>query len=253
MVTVPVYNLKGAKAGEVELPAAFSGPVRSDLIRRAVKAARANRRQRYGASPWSGMMHSTASAGKGRGMSRVPRIQGSGDAALAPNVVGGRRAHPPEARRDWSQKINQKERRLAIRSALAATRDATLVRARGHRLRDKATLPLVVEDALEGVAKTRQIMDFLEKLGLGDEVRRAHDGVHQRAGRGKMRGRRLKSPVSVLMVASNPAQLRRGAGNLVGVHVTTPKRLNAELLAPGGDPGRLTLFTAGALKQLEEI
>ena len=39
--------------------------------------------------------------------------------------------------------------------------------------------------------------------------------------------------------------------NIPGADVTTPARLNVELLAPGGDPGRLTIFTEAALKELE--
>lgn len=253
MAKVPVYDVKGAKKGEVALPAAFETPVRPDVIRKAVSVAQSNRRQRYGASPWAGMMHSTKGAGKGRGMSRVPRIQGSGAAALAPPTVGGRRAHPPEARRNWDEKMNQKERRLAVRSGLAATAQHELVTKRGHRIADKLTLPLVVEDGLENVVKTQDVAALLEKLGLADELTRAREGVHVRAGRGKMRGRRYRSPVSVLLVATKTDKLRRGAKNLVGVDVSTPQRLNAELLAPGGDPGRLTVFTEGALKALEAL
>jgi len=253
MTKVPIYDVKGAKKGEVALPAAFQAPVRTDVIRKAVSVAQSNRRQRYGASPWAGMMHSTKGAGKGRGMSRVPRIQGSGTAALAPPTVGGRRAHPPEARRDWSEKINATERRLAIRSGIAATAQTAFVTKRGHRITDKITLPIVVEDGLENIAKTADVTTLLEKLGLTDELARARDGVHVRAGRGKMRGRRYRSPVSVLFVATKTEKLKRGAQNLVGVDVSTPQRLNAELLAPGGDPGRLTVFTEGALKALEAL
>jgi large subunit ribosomal protein L4e len=251
MAKVPVYDLKGASQGDIELPAAFKTPVRPDVIRKAISVAQSNRRQRYGASPWAGMMHSTYGAGKGRGMSRVPRIQGSGTAALAPPTVGGRRAHPPEARRDWSEKMNAKERKLAVRSGLAATAVRDLVARRGHKVGDKTALPLVVADGLEDVAQTKEVRAVLEKLGLADELARAEAGVRVRPGVGKLRGRRYKSPVSVLLVATKTDKLRRGASNLVGVQVTTPARLNAELLAPGGEPGRLTVFTQAALKQLE--
>ena len=43
---------------------------------------------------------------------------------------------------------------------------------------------------------------------------------------------------------------RRLFGNLPGVEVVTPAGLNAEILAPGGDPGRLTLFSESALEIL---
>lgn len=253
MVTTTRFDAKGSKKGDASLPAAFETAVRPDLIRKAVSAARANRRQRYGAAPMAGAMHSSASAGKGRGLSRVPRIQGSGTAALAPPVVGGRRAHPPTARKDWTEKINRKERRLAIKSALAATASVELVKARGHRLGDDVKVPFVITDDLEQVSTSKAALELFTKMGLGDELARARDGVHVRAGRGKTRGRRLRRPVSILVVANDAAKLRRGAGNLPGVQVTTPRGINAELLAPGGDAGRLTIFTEGALKQLEEL
>ena len=46
---VPIYSIKGkASKSSATLPDAFEEPVRLDLIRRAVRAARANRRQAYG-------------------------------------------------------------------------------------------------------------------------------------------------------------------------------------------------------------
>ena len=40
--------------------------------------------------------------------------------------------------------------------------------------------------------------------------------------------------------------------NIQGVDVTTAAQLNTELLAPGGAPGRLVIFTKNALKKLED-
>lgn len=251
MSKVPVFDVKGAKKGETTLPKAFATPVRTDIVRKAVSVAQSNRRQRYGASPWAGMMHSTKGAGKGKGQARVPRIQGAGTAALAPPTVGGRRAHPPEARRNWDEKINSKERHLAVLSGIAASGNHAMVTARGHRVADKVVLPFVVEDSFEKVATTSDVVAFFEKLGLADEMARASDGVKVRPGVGKLRGRRYRSPVSILVVAANADKLRRGASNLVGVQVTTPGRLNAEMLSPGGDVGRLTVYTESALKLLE--
>ena len=48
---VPIYSVKGKQSkSSATLPDAFSEPIRLDLIRRAVRAARANKRQAYGAS-----------------------------------------------------------------------------------------------------------------------------------------------------------------------------------------------------------
>src|SRR5439155_348847 len=70
------------------------------------------------------------------------------------------------------------------------------------------------------------------------------------AGRGKMRGRRYRQPRSLLVVVKDPAKVRRLFGNLPGVEVVSPAGLSAEVLAPGGDPGRLTMFSEGALEVL---
>ena len=56
---VPIYLIKGkASYKSAKLPDAFSEPVRLDLIRKAVRASRANRRQPYGASKDAGFRHS---------------------------------------------------------------------------------------------------------------------------------------------------------------------------------------------------
>jgi len=65
-----------------------------------------------------------------------------------------------------------------------------------------------------------------------------------------MRGRVYRTPRSVLFVATKADSLARVFRNLPGVEVVTPAALNAEVLAPGGDPGRLTVFTEDALEAL---
>ncbi len=250
MSTVPVYAKGGKKGGDVELPASFAGPVRTDLVRKAVKVSRANRRQPYGSSPVAGERHATASVGKGKGSSRVPRLTQGRVAALAPNNVGGRRAHAPQSRHLWTLKINTKERRLAIQSALAATANGELVSGRGHRTDGVQSFPVVVEDDFFA-AKTKDTLGSLEALGLSGDLARAKDGQHVRPGMGKLRGRRLKTPKSVLFVTIDGKA--PGVQNLVGCDVVAAKDISAEHLAPGGDVGRLTVFTKGALEHIKEV
>ena len=66
-----------------------------------------------------------------------------------------------------------------------------------------------------------------------------------------MRGRRYKTPKSILVVVSDTKTVRSSLKNLPGIDVATPESLNTELLAPGGDPGRLTVFSEAAIKTLE--
>ncbi len=251
---VHVYSLDGDVVKTVELPDVFRSDVRVDLIRRAVTAFQANRRQAYGPAPRAGLQHSVRWSGKGHGVSRVPRLRGSMIGAQAPGTVGGRRAHPPRPDRIWTKKVNEHERRLARNAAVAALKDPVMVASRGHRFDEELSLPIVVEDGLETLepqgGAVREGLKILKHLGLLADVERSKDGRHVRAGRGKMRGRRYRQPRSLLVVVNGPDKVRRLLGNLPGVEVVSPAALNAELLAPGGDPGRLTVFSEGALEVL---
>lgn len=248
--TVNVYALDGSVDGKVEVPRVFSSDFRPDLIRRAVLAFRANRRQAYGPGKKAGMRHSVRWSGKGQGVSRVPRIRGTMIGAQAPGTKGGRRAHPPKPWTIWDQKINHKESVKARNSALAATSQVEHVRSRGHRFNSEMTLPVVVVDKVEETDKTETAREILSALNLIDDVTRSKEHTILRAGRGKMRGRKYRAPKSLLLVVNDTTEVRKGFGNLPGIEVTTPSGLNAENLAPGGDPGRLTVFSAGAFEKL---
>jgi large subunit ribosomal protein L4e len=261
---VNVYDLDGAAKGEVQLPEIFNSEFRPDVIRRAVDSSQSKRRQVYSPSPTAGMRHVVSWPGKGRGMARTPRLQhGSGKGAQVPNTPGGRRAHPPKVEKDYAKQINRKERELAMRSALAACADVESVRARGHLFKEGITLPVVVEDEIEELPKivedkyesnpayVKEASELLRRLGVLEDVERAHDGIHVRAGRGKMRGRRYRTPRSVLVVVSDRKAVERCFRNLAGVEVTVPRELSLERLAPGGDAGRLMLISRKALDQLK--
>jgi large subunit ribosomal protein L4e len=251
---VNVYSLKGKKKGKINLPVAFDNEVRRDLIRNAVTRARANRRQPYGPAPRSGFRHSVEQWGKGRGVARVQRVKGERRGAQSPGTVGGRRAHPPTPEKKWSKKMNTKERHMARMSALSATRDPEMVTARGHQFDEGLTLPVVMEEAFERMSKDadegfyKAMEEVLDNVGLLDDVIRAEAGRHQRAGRGKTRGRRFRTPTSVLVVVDDIEGMRPFFRNMPGVEVVTPEQLSTERLAPGGDPGRLTMISIQALE-----
>ncbi|MFB6173044.1 MAG: 50S ribosomal protein L4 [Halobacteriales archaeon] len=242
-------TLDGGDAGTVELPAAFEAPYRPDLVRQAVLAAQANRKQDHGADPYAGLRTSAESPGSGRGMAHVPRINASGSARRVPQATGGRKAHPAKAGADTSRGINDKERKQAIRSAVGATADPDLVAERGHEFEDGLELPLVVTDAFAEVHRTQDVVDVLEGLGIHRDVERA-DETTVRAGRGTTRGRTRRRPTSILFVTAGEPS--RGARNLAGADVTTGREVNAEDLAPGGQAGRLTLWTESALEEVAE-
>ncbi|QLG26126.1 50S ribosomal protein L4 [Halorarum halophilum] len=243
-----VHDLNGDTTGEVDLPEVFETQYRPDLIRRAVVAAQANRKQAYGADEYAGLRTPAESFGSGRGMAHVPRQNGQG--RRVPQTVKGRKAHPPKAEKDQSKKVNDKERKLAVRSALAATADPEVVAERGHAFDEDIELPLVVSDDFEDLVKTKEVVELLEALGVHDDVVRADEGRSVRAGQGKARGRKYKGPKSILFVtAGEPSKAAR---NLAGVDVTTAAEVNTEDLAPGTHAGRLTLFTESALEEVAD-
>ena len=264
-----VYDIDVELGKKVSLPDSFSSEIRSDLVKLAVASARANRRQAYGSNahvgkrkPMSGMKHSVEWWGKGRGVSRIMRRTGQRRGAQNPHTLGGRRAHGPKVEKDWSRKLNRNERRLARNSALAATTNIEMVSGRGHRFAEEiSSLPIVLGDYSENGEKidieafnltggTRKVNAIFEALGLGDDLRRARNGRKIRAGKATMRGRVHKTPKSVLLVVANKDGLAKAARNLPGVDVVAAKDLSAEHLAPGGDLGRLTVFTKAAVEAL---
>ena len=247
---VTVRDLDGDDAGTLDLPGVFEEPVRPDLVKRAVLAAQANRTQEYGSDEYAGLRTTAESQGSGRGMAHVPRANGQG--ARVPQTVGGRRAHPPKAEKDHGLDLNDKERKAAVRSAVAATTDSELVAERGHDFDEDAELPLVVSDEFEDLVKTKEVASFLEALGVHEDVERADDGRTVRAGQGKLRGRKYKEPTSILFVTSSETGPSKAARNLAGVDVATGREVNAEDLAPGAEPGRLTVWTESAVEEVAD-
>lgn len=261
---VKIFSVDNKEVGKKKLPAQFSEVVRPDLIKRAVLSIQGNKRQQYGADPRAGKKAAARLSRRrrdykgayGKGLSRMPRktmtrrgMQMIFVGAFAPGTVGGRRAHPPVSSHIFAQKINDKERRKAIRSALSAVFDKELVVQRGHKT--PASYPFVVSNDAEALDKTQKIVDMFEKLGLKDEL--ARSSVRRvRAGKGKMRGRRYKHVSGPLLVVSSRCKAEIAAKNVPGVDVVEVSHLNAELLAPGAMPGRLTIFTQGAVEKLEK-
>lgn len=247
-----VLDLDGNEEGSIDLPSVFETPYRPDLIRQAVLAAQANRKQAYGSDPEAGFRTTAESFGSGRGLAHVPRTQvpGASVARRVPQAVKGRRAHPPKAETDRSRDINDKERQTAIRSAVAATANGDLVTERGHEFDDDVVFPIVLSDAFEGLIKTQAVVDTIESLGVHADIERSENNRTIRAGQGTGRGRKYRTPASILFVTGSEAGPSRAARNLCGATVATAAEVNAEDLAPGGHPGRLTVWTESAVAEV---
>jgi large subunit ribosomal protein L4e len=187
-------------------------------------------------------------------MARIPRLKGqSGRAAFAPGTVGGRQSHPPVSEKRIVKRIPKKEKRLALLSAIAATASKEVVAARGHSVVDVLEIPLVVTNDLEALKKTREVEETLIRLGVLSDIYRVEGSRKVRAGKGKSRGRKMKQSVGPLIVVAEDKGIMEAARNIPGVNVARVSSLNAEMLAPGTHPGRLTIWTDSALERLNEL
>ncbi|MBW3018000.1 50S ribosomal protein L4 [Candidatus Woesearchaeota archaeon] len=259
-----VLDLNGQKKSDIELPKQFNEKIREDLIQKAVLSLQSGRRNPYGANPRAGKRSSVAIKKRrrdfrgsyGHGISRTPRKVMSRNGtrffwvgAFAPNTVGGRRAHPPKAEKIFAEKINEKERLKAIRCAISATIVKDLIKARGHMVPEN--VPIIVEDKLEAMSKTKEIKKVLENLKLGPELVRCQK-KKVRAGKGKLRNRKYKTKTGPLIIVSKKCNLQNTAKNLPGVSIVNVSSLNVEYLAPGTQAGRLAVWTQGAIEKMKQ-
>jgi len=253
---VPVIGLDGKPVEEISLPKTFLAPLREDLVWRVFLHLQTHTLQPKGAFKGSGHKYSVESLGAGYGMARVSRIKAHGTGktlagGMVNFAVGGRPGHPPVPEKKIHKDVNRKEKIVALAAAIAFTADKEAVKARGHRVPEELDLPIVVEDRLESIAKTRELKEFLEKIGLGEELKRC--AIKKiRAGKGKRRGRKYKRRVGPLLVISEDRGIEEAADNIPGLGVVKLKDLSVLHLAPGAKPGRLTIWTKSALEKLDE-
>jgi large subunit ribosomal protein L4e len=252
--TVKVFDLEGKPVGKINLPSVFETPLRPDVIKRAVLSIQSKRFQPQGRDPMAGERTSAESRGVDLGIARIPRIKGgTSTGALAPGTVGGRLAHPPVSQKKITKLIPKKERRLALFSAIAATASKEIVTSRGHSVEDVPAIPLIVTSDLEGLKKTKDVEETLIRLGVLSDIYRVQESRKIRAGRGKARGRSIKQAVGPLIVCAENKGVAEAARNVPGLDVVAVDNLNAEMLAPGTHPGRLTIWTSGAIERLDKL
>ncbi len=253
-ISAKVFDLKGTEVSQLNLPQIFNTSSRPDVIKRAVVTIQSQRFQPQGRDPMAGKRNTAESRGTGLGISRMPRLKARGQrAAFAPGTVGGRSAHPPEAEKKIKKKLPKKEMHLALRSAIAATGSKEAVSSRGHMVDDIPDFPLVVVDEIQSLKKTKDIEEALINLGVWADIFRVKESRKVRAGKGKMRGRKMKQAVGPLLVIAKNEGVAEAARNLPGVDVVSVENLNAELLAPGTHPGRLTVWTNSAFEKVETV
>jgi large subunit ribosomal protein L4e len=257
MANANVLNLEGGHHGSVELPDMFNEVVRDDLIRRAVIAENTMKLQPQGhyilagfntTARYYGTMSSYRS-GRHMGIAIRPRQKlgggQQGQVRRIPSSVKGHRAHPHKIEKTLIERINKKEYQKAIMSSVAATGKQEYVSK--HRI-DKIALPIVLTNDIESIKKTSGIMKLLDSLKLSGDVEKSKT-PQIRKGLRRLSARKHYRK-SVLIVVNDDKGVVRAARNIPGVDSCALKDLKASLLAPGGVPGRITVWSESAIKNL---
>nr|AAX48834.1 L4/L1 [Suberites domuncula] len=255
---VTVFSDEGKDVAQTTLPAVFKAPIRTDVIQFVHTNMRKNKRQPYAVSTKAGHQTSAESWGTGRAVARIPRVRGggthrSGQAAFGNMCRGGRMFAPTKTWRRWHRRINQNQRRYAMCSALAATALPALVTARGHRIDNIGEVPLVVDNAIEKLTKTKDAIKLLKALNAYPDVQKSKDSKKVRPGKGKMRNRRYVQRKGPLVIYNEDQGITRAFRNLPGVELLKVDRMNLLLLAPGGHIGRFCIWSRGAFEKLDAL
>ena len=253
------YSISGSKEGEVELPLVFSTPFRSDLIHKAFTNLNSHKFQPQGRHPTAGMdvVARSNDPPTGQHQARIAKMKGGGggrqgQAGGVASVRGGRQAHPPIVDKVIHKKINKKENKLALCSAIAATASKRLVESRGHKVDRIESFPIVVSDEIESISKASELSKVLESLKLMEDVKRL-EARKPRTGKSSLRGRRKKIGKSVLFVTKDSSKITNACGSFSGVEARSIKDLSVLDLAPGSDPIRLTVYSKSAINEMNKI
>lgn len=177
----------------------------------------------------------------------------AGQGAFGNMCRGGHMYAPTKTWRRWHRKININQKRYAVVSALAASALPALVMARGHRIESVPEVPLVVDDAVQSITKTKAAIELLSAIGAAADVEKARASKNLRRGKGKMRNRRYVARRGPLVVTDGSAEIARAFRNIPGVEVANVESLNLLQLAPGGHLGRFIVWTKSAFAKLDEI
>lgn len=270
MAKTKIYNKDGTKGKEIEIPNLFNEKVREDIISKVLDAKR--RQHPYGPSPLAGKQHSASGKLRhrksvfksiiGRGSSRVPRkillnrgAQFHWEAAAVPHARGGRRAHPPKpvSRMNFSR-VNKKENQKAMISAISATSSPEEISKKYSSINKddlkNINFPIIVSSEISSL-KTKDMNETISKiLSNGEkEINLTEIALRKkkpRSGKGKYRGRKSKKSAGLLLVKGENEEIKNQS-----IEIINAKELGIKDLAKGG-PGRLTVYTEKAIKELSE-
>lgn len=254
-----ILSTTGEVENEIELPKIFSLVVNHKLIQKVFTNISSHQFQKQGRHATAGMdvSASTLNPPTGHGQSRVARIHSGGggrqgQAGGIASVRGGRQAHPPISKKIIYKKLNKKEIKYALGSAIAATTSRFYIKKRGHKIDKIKQLPIIVSNTIETLSKTSEIKSLISNLNLTADLDRLKKRK-VRTGKPSYRGRKKKVGKSVLIITTNTEKLSKACNALPGVDVRSVHDLNIIDLAPGSQVGRLTIYSKNAIDEIARI
>jgi large subunit ribosomal protein L4e len=158
-------------------------------------------------------------------------------AVNAPGTRQGRKAHPPKGI-GKEKKTNKKEIKIAINSAFAATASPFYITSRYSSIEKIDSVPYVISSL---PTKTKDLIHLIKTL-FKNNSQLAFKNKKQRAGKGKIRGRRYKSNAGALIIVSKDEKQK-----FSGIDIKTTDKITISDLYP---LGRLALYTQKALEDL---
>ena len=254
-----LMTLDGKKSEQIDLPIVFSTKLNSKLIHKAYINLESHGFQKHATHPTAGqdVVADSNDPPTGRGIARIARMKGGGggrqgQAGEVAGTRGGRQAHRPYANKVIYKKINKKENKLALCSAIAATASKELIQSRGHKIEGIQSFPIIVEDEIENITNTSKMISVLDSLNIYQDVKRLAKRK-KRTGKVALRGRTSKIGKSALFVVSNAEKISKACSGIPGVDACSAKNLSVLNLAPGGSLIRLTVFSKKAIEEISQI
>lgn len=151
-----------------------------------------------------------------------------------PSSVTGKRAHPHMVEKTLVEKLNNKEYGNALKSAVAMA------------VRSGEKQSTMVFEDISKLSRTKEFDKFLKT----NKLNAITESVKVKTIR-TIRRTRSKQQHKMLVVTSDEEGVLKSSRNVKGVDACTLSQLRVENLAPGGNPVKMVLWSANALKGLD--
>lgn len=257
---IKLFDKTGKVKKDIEMPGNFSKGIRKDILAKVFEAMKYENRQEKGSKFGAGAGYSASGILKhkrhdwkttyGKGISRIPRkIMSRHGAsfnwvgATVSNTRGGRRAHPPKGWENFFKKINKKELQIAFNSGFEGTVDSKSLEKKYNK---KIESGFVFDSSVLDL-KSKDFFALLEKVFGKDLMENILKSKKQRAGKGKLRGRKYKSNAGLLFVVGSDEKMKRS-----GIDVVNVNDLRIRDLAPNGEAGRIAGYSEKAIEEISK-